>query len=208
VWNKFGVGKGENNKMRYGKALHALILGGIATVAIGAFMPSTAGAQKPATAGVSALLNKANAINYAEIEMAKMAHNKAGDNQAMLTFAKTMQDDHQANEDAVTALSRQKNIKIEGTPASIDEKEKQLDNLNGGQFNEAFLKEAIVGHTEALRYFEIERAKFKSDPDVYLYVEETIPVVRAHLEMARSMKQQLGRNSQENPENNKHDSNR
>jgi putative membrane protein len=190
--------------MHHCKRISTFILGGIATVAVGAF-PATVRAQATApTAGVAGLLNKANAINYEEIEMAKMAKDKAGDNQALLTYAKTMQDDHQANEDALTALSRQKNVKIEGTPGSIDEKRKNMGNLSGGQFNEAFLNDAIAGHTEALHYFEGERAKFKADPDVNLYVEETIPIVRAHLEMARAMKRHLGEASRQNPENNKH----
>ena len=178
--------KVEDIKMQLIKVIPSLILGGIATVAVGAFVPGSAMAQEHA--GVSRLLNKANAINYEEIEMAKLASDKAGDNQALLTFAKTCKGDHQANEDAVTALSRAKNVKIEGTPASIDEHEKQMENLSGGAFNEAFLTEAVQGHAKALQFFESEKGKFRSDPDVYLYVEETIPVVRAHLEMARAMK--------------------
>jgi putative membrane protein len=186
--------------MSFSKALPGIIFAGIAAVAI-TFVPGTAGAQEPSPA-VSALLNKANTINYEEIQMAKMASDKAGDNQALLTLAKTMRDDHQANEDAVTALAKAKNVKIEGTPASVDQKNQQMDNLKGGQFNEAFLNDAVSGHAKALRFFENEKEKFGSDPDVKLYVEETIPVIRAHLEMARSLRAELGR-SNENPENNK-----
>jgi putative membrane protein len=186
--------------MHFSKAVSAMILAGMATVAIGAFIPRSASAQD---SGVSRLLNKANAINYEEIEMAKLAKSKAGDNQALITLATTLQDDHQANEDAVTALSRSKNVKIEGTPASIDQKYKEMDNLRGAQFDQAFLNEMVEGHTKALRFFEGEKSKFSADPDVNLYVEETIPVIRAHLEMARSMRTELGRNSRENPENNK-----
>jgi putative membrane protein len=187
--------------MSFSKALPGMIFAGLATVAVGAFVPGSAGAQEPSPA-VSALLNKANTINYEEIQMAKMASDKAGDNQALLTLAKTMRDDHQANEDAVTALAKAKNVKIEGTPASVDQKNQQMDNLKGGQFNEAFLNDAVSGHAKALRFFEDQKAKFGNDPDLKLYVEETIPVVRAHLEMARSMRAELGR-SNENPENNK-----
>jgi putative membrane protein len=186
--------------MRLNKVVPGMILGGLATVAIGAFVPGSACAQD---AGVARLLNKANAINYEEIEMSKLAKDKAGENQALLTLAKTMQDDHQANEDAVTALSRSKNVKIEGTPASIDQRYKEMDNLKGAQFDQAFLNDAVEGHTKALRFFEGEKGKFSGDPDVNLYVEETIPVIRAHLEMARSMRAELGHNSRENPENNK-----
>jgi len=205
--------------MRISKVVPTLILGGIATVAIGAFVPGAAMAQdansemaSPTTANsadesnpaLSALLNKANAINYEEIQMGKTAADKAGDNQALLTMAKTMRDDHQANEDAVSALARAKNVKIEGTPGSISDKLKRMDNLNGAQFNHAFLSDAVQDHTRALRFFETERGKFRADPDVSLYINQTIPVIRAHLEMARSMQKDLGTTNTENPANNKH----
>src|SRR5215469_14787468 len=159
--------------MRLNKILPGAIFGGIATIALGMAIPG--GAMAQTDNGVSRLLNKANAINYEEVEMAKLAKDKAGDNQALMTLAKTMQGDHQANEDAVTALSRQKNVKIEGTPAAIDTREKHFENLNGGAFNEAFLSEAVEGHSKALRFFESEKGKFHGDPDVNLYLAETIP---------------------------------
>lgn len=193
--------------MRFTKVIPSLLFGGIATIAMGTLVPTEASAQESDPA-VSTLLNKANAMNYEEIEMAKLARDKAGDNQALLTFAKTLQDDHQANEDAVTALSRQKDVKIQGTPASIDQKQKQMDNLNGAQFDQVFLSDEIADHTRALRFFESERSKFRGDRDVNLYVAETIPVLRAHLDMARSIEHELGHGSPENPENNKSASSR
>ena len=63
----------------------------------------------------ASLLNKANQMNYEEIETAKLAHEKAGDNQALLTYADTIKGDHEANEESVSALSRQKSVKLEGT---------------------------------------------------------------------------------------------
>jgi putative membrane protein len=186
--------------MRLVKAVPGLVLG--ATLAFGAFVPMNALAQEPA-AGVARLLNKANAMNYEEIQMAKLAKDKAGDNQALTTYAETIQGDHEANEDAVTALSRQKNVKIEGTPASIETKKKDMQNLNGAQFDQAFLNDAVEDHSRALEFFETEKGKFRGDPEVYLYIQETIPGLHAHLEMARNMKAELGQMSRENPENNK-----
>jgi hypothetical protein len=61
----------------------------------------------------ASLLNKANQMNYEEIETAKLAHEKAGDNQALLTYADTIKGDHEANEESVSALSRQKSVKLE-----------------------------------------------------------------------------------------------
>ena len=163
----------------------ALLTGGL-TVIVPGLIVNSATAAEPAP-GVSTLLNKANAMNYEEIELAKLARDKAGDNQALKTFAKTLESDHKANEDAVTALSRQENVALSGTPASIDQKYKRMESLNGADFNRAFLNDAVKDHSEALAFFEADKTKFSNDPNVYRYVEETIPVLRSHLEMARTL---------------------
>ena len=197
--------------MRIPKLAPTMIFGAIATIAVLGFLvagaalagESDSGNAATTNSGIARLLNKANAINYEEIQMAKMAQDKAGDNQALLTFAKTMQADHQANEDAVTALSNQKNVKINPTPASMRQKVEQMQNLKGAQFNGAMINAEVQDHQKALKFFEGERGRFSSDPHVALYVDETIPVLRAHLQMAKALQQHMGQASNENPENNK-----
>ena len=150
----------------------------------------------------ASLLNKANQMNYEEIETAKLAHNKAGDNQALLTYADTIKRDHEANEESVSALSRQKSVKLEGTNSDKVDKS-PLRDLKGGAFNEAYLRDQVQGHQEALREFESARGQFKSDPDMELYVQQTVPVLRAHLKMAENLKKHISEGSTENPANNK-----
>jgi len=150
----------------------------------------------------ASLLNKANQINYEEIETAKLAHEKAGDNQALLTYADTIKGDHEANEESVTALSRQKSVKLEGTDSDKVDKS-PLRDLKGGAFNEAYLSEQVRGHEEALRAFESAREQFKGDPDMDLYVQQTLPVLQAHLKMAENLKKHISEGSTENPANNK-----
>ena len=96
----------------------------------------------------AALLNKANQINYEEIETAKTAHDKAGDNQALMTYADTIKGDHEANQEAVTALSRQMSVKLEGTETSKTKSNPMAD-LKGGAFNEAYLNDQVMGHKNA-----------------------------------------------------------
>jgi putative membrane protein len=189
-----------------------LIFGGIATLTIAAFVPGSAlagtdysagNAGTSANPGVAQLLNKANAINYEEIQMADVTENKAGDNQALMTFAKTLKADHQANEDALAALARQENVHIEHTPASMSQKLDQMKQLNGSQFDSAMLNGEVKDHQKALSFFENEKAKFHNNPNVAMYVEETIPVLRAHLQMAKTLQQHIGEASNENPTNNK-----
>ena len=162
-----------------------LIFSSLTAIASGLIVNGAVAAET--ALGVSTLLNKANAMNYEEIELAKLARDKAGDNQALKTFAKTLESDHKANEDAVTVLSRQENVALSGTPASIDLKYKRMESLNGADFNRAFLNDAVKDHSEALAFFEADKTKFRNDPNVYRYVEETIPVIRSHLQMARTL---------------------
>ena len=150
----------------------------------------------------AALLNKANQMNYEEQETAKIAHNKAGDNQALMTYADTIRGDHEANEEAVSALSRQKSIKLEGTNPDKLEKN-SLKDLSGGVFNDAYLDDQIKGHKEALSIFESAEGSYASDPDMKLYIEQTLPVLQAHLKMAQNLRRHVSPMSAEDPSNNK-----
>jgi putative membrane protein len=149
------------------------------------------------------LLNQANKMNYDEIDTAKTAKSKAGDNQPLITYAETLKADHQANQEAVNALATQKNVKLETEPQQADKEEKSLDKLDGGAFNAAFLQDEINDHEKALAEFTSAKSQFSEDPDVKLYIEETIPVLKAHLEMAKNLQSQMGTNNNENPANNK-----
>ena len=154
-------------------------------------------------ANIGQLLNQANVMNYDEIQAAKTAKDKAGDNQSLTTYAETLKGDHEANQEAVKALSSQKNVKLESVPSEVDQKVKALDKLDGGAFNTAFLRDEVIDHEKALSSFKSARSKFKEDPDVELYIDQTIPILKAHLEMAKNLESQVGANVNEDPANNK-----
>jgi predicted outer membrane protein len=125
-----------------------------------------------------ALLNQANQMNYEEQQTAKIALSKAGDNQALMTYADTLKYDHQANEDAVSALARQKSIKLEGTE-SKSEITSKFNNMKGGEFDSAFLTDEIKDH------------------------EKMIGVFKSHLKVAENLRKDMAAGSHENPANNK-----
>jgi predicted outer membrane protein len=172
-------------------------------VSAAAFALLSIAGTKAQAADPSILLNKANVINYEEIQMAKTAKSKAGDNQSLTFFAETLEADHKANEEALTALSRQKGVRIEGTPAEADVKVKELVNLDGGAFNEVFLKDEIADREKAIALFEHARTTFADDPDMELYIGQTIHIMQAHLEMAKGIHRHLSKSSPQSPANNK-----
>jgi len=172
-------------------------IGLLAIAVAGPALALTSSADDAAT-----LLNKANQMNYEEQETAKMAKSKAGDNQALITYADTIRGDHEANEEAVSVLSRLKSIKLEGTNPDKVEKN-SLKDLSGGAFNDAYLDDQIKGHKDALSMFESAKGNYRSDPDMELYIEQTLPVLQAHLKMAQNLRRHVSPMSAEDPSNNK-----
>jgi len=80
------------------------------------------------SAGMTSLFNQANQINNEEQEMAKELRSKAGDNQALITMADTLKDDHVHNQVALEALASQKNVKLKSCEKD-KATEDRLDNL-------------------------------------------------------------------------------
>ena len=96
--------------------------------------------------------NQANQMNNEEQDMAKELKSKAGDNQALITMADTIQEDHKANQAALEALASQKKVTLksyEKNKAAQD----QLDNLKGAQFNQSFFKNGHPRSREGSGFF-------------------------------------------------------
>jgi putative membrane protein len=163
-------------------------------------IPTVASAQ---SANLGSLLNQANQINNQEQDMASELKSKAGDNQTLITLAETMNEDHKANQSALETLASQKKIDLNSYKKN-KAVQNELDNLDGAKFNQAFLTMDIRDHQKALASFRKARTEFAHDPDVRVYIDQTIPVLEAHLKMAENLHrddQALG--SRENGTNNK-----
>jgi len=62
----------------------------------------------------------------------------------------------------------------------------------------------IRDHEKALAAFRRARSEFSSDPQVLVYIDQTIPVLEAHLKMAQNLhNDDKAMGSHENPANNK-----
>lgn len=166
----------------------AAILMAAALPAFGATNSNSANSNSANSNEVS-LLNKASQINQSEEDMANMLSNKAGDNVALSTLATTLKDDHEANQSAVKSLADKQNITLKSYQPD-DALKKKMDNLNGAAFYGAFLAHEATDHREALRTFENAR-NLTNNRDMKLYVDETIPVLRAHLEMVENVRRDL-----------------
>jgi len=167
---------------------------------IGVGAPRLALAQ---SANVASFLNKANQMNNEEQEQAKELRSKAGDNQALVTMADTLSQDHKANQAALESLAKQENVSLDSYKPNKVEQDR-LENLKGAQFNNEFLNANVRDHKEALATFKRAKVNMAGDPNVKVYIDQTIPVLESHLKMAENLRHDdkvMG--SAENPENNK-----
>ena len=163
-------------------------------------IPAVASAQ---SASLNSLLNQANQMNNEEQDMASELKSKAGDNQTLITMAETLKEDHKANQSALETLASQKNVNLNSYKKN-EAAQNELDNLNGAKFNQRFLNMDIRDHEKAIESFRKAKTEFANDPNVRVYIDQTIPILEAHLKMAQNLHrddQALG--SHENRTNNK-----
>jgi putative membrane protein len=160
----------------------------------------------PAKLTPDSLLNRANQMNQEEENMMRLAQNKAGDNQALKTMATTITEDHKANQQALEALAKQENVNLKNNDNNSPAYNR-LKNLKGAAFNQAFLNDQIRDHERALKLFEEARNQAQKR-EIKVYIDETIPILRSHLQMAKNMKNDMmAMGSPENPTNNKQNGN-
>ena len=103
----------------------------------------------------------------------------------------------------IDSLAKQENVTLDSYKPNKIEQDR-LDNLKGAEFNHEFLTANIRDHKKALATFKKAKVEMAGDPNVKVYIDQTIPVLESHLKMAENLRHDdkvMG--SAENPENNK-----
>lgn len=123
----------------------------------------------------------------AEVEMGKLAVQKAS-NDSVKQFGQKLIDDHTKANAKLQAVASKANVQV---PESLDSKHQskvdKLSKLSGSAFDKAFVKEAVKDHEEDVRAFQQE-AENGSMPRVKDFANSTLPTLQEHLEMAKNLK--------------------
>jgi len=115
-----------------------------------------------------------------EVEMGKIAVNRAQDPQ-VVSFAQRMIADHTEVNDSLKQLASAKGITLP-TQVSAEQK-KEMDRvsaLSGPQFDRAYMMLMVNDHENDLR-----------DPDLRQFAANTAPILDEHLEEARKISESL-----------------
>jgi predicted outer membrane protein len=107
------------------------------------------------------------------------------------TLANTIKWNDVANQQAVEEIASKQHINLNSN-ANIPTPDAKLLHLTGDQFATAYIDTEIRDQTNALHAYQKAQKDLKNDPNVELYIEQSIPVVQTHLKEAQILKQHEG----------------
>jgi len=137
------------------------------------------------SAGDRKFIEKAAKGGMAEVEIGRLAQEKASSAQVM-QFAKRMVDDHSKANDQLKGLAALKGVTL---PSEMDKGDRRdMDKLakkSGADFDREYMKHMVSNHKKDVSEFKDE-AKSAKDADVKTFAASTLPTLEQHLELAKS----------------------
>jgi putative membrane protein len=128
-------------------------------------------------------LQEAAAGNMAEVELGRLAAQKAMRDEVK-QFGTRMVDDHTKANDDLKAVASANGVTL---PAATDKKVQKemsrLEKLSGGDFERAYMKAMVKDHRKDVHEFR-EHAKSKRDNDARAFAARTLPILISHLDAA------------------------
>jgi len=139
----------------------------------------------------------------AEVELGRLASEKASSSEVK-DFAKKMVDDHSKANDELKSIASTKNITL---PTETDGKHKaaidRLSKMSGEAFDRAFAQDMLSDHKKAVSAFRTE-SKSGKDPEVKAFAAKTLPTLESHLKQAEDLnKSVVGTSGVKEPEKSK-----
>jgi putative membrane protein len=154
--------------------------------------PSGKMANSPVPKDEQEFLAKLAHDNEEEIEMAKLAKQKAS-SAKVKTYADQLLRDHQNAADQVKTCAKGKNIDLSPTRSDMagmkDEHKAAMDklkSLKGADFDREFVRQMIADHEKTIKEVTAARTRFK-DPELTRLLDTLLPTLKQHLAMAKDL---------------------
>jgi putative membrane protein len=155
---------------------------------------SAAAAGYGAHGGDSAFMMKAGGDGLAEVELGRLAIDRASSSDVK-SFAQMMVDDHSKANGELTGLAAQKSVTLPSEPPPPAKAAKDhLSSLSGAAFDKAYMDHMVKDHEKAVALFSKEASGGK-DPDTKSWAEKTLPTLQQHLAKAREVAGKVGTSS-------------
>jgi len=125
-----------------------------------------------------------------EIEIGKLAKSKST-NANVKKFADMLIAEHTKASNDLKPFAEKQNVSL---PLALTEKGKEkYDKLNektGKDFDQKFADMMVEGHEDAVKKME-KAAENANDPDIKIWAANLVPILRTHLEHAKTLKEQV-----------------
>jgi len=149
------------------------------------------GTAKHMTASERMFIRKAAEGGKAEVELGKLAQEKAASPEVK-QFGERMVNDHSKANDQLKEVAQKEGVTL---PTKLDAKDAatkaRLEKLSGEAFDRAYMKDMVADHKTDVAEFERE-ARSGSDPDLKAFAQKTLPTLREHLRMASDAAAKVG----------------
>jgi putative membrane protein len=125
-----------------------------------------------------------------EVQLGKLAQEKAADAKVK-QFGKRMEQDHSKANDELKKIASDKGVQLSN---DLDSKHKsnvdKLAKLSGADFDKRYVEAMVSDHKEDIKKFQRVSEKGK-DADLKKFAGQTLPTLKEHLQLAESTAQQV-----------------
>jgi putative membrane protein len=131
-------------------------------------------------------IEKAAMGGVVEVEMGKLAQQKASSDQVKQFGARMVQDHGKAN-DELKQLAQSKGVAVPAAPATTHHGEvDKLSKLSGAQFDREFMSHMLSDHRKTVADFK-KASESAKDSEVKAFAGKTLPTLQDHLSQAQSI---------------------
>jgi putative membrane protein len=131
-------------------------------------------------------MTKAAMMDMAEIQTGRLAVSQ-GASESVRQFGQRMIDDHTRTSQQLMQMASAAGFT---PPQTLDAKHQaaaaKLGRLTGAEFDRAYMKQMVKDHQEAVSLYQRQSTR-GTMPDLRSFASATLPALREHLTMARSM---------------------
>ncbi len=151
---------------------------------------STAGPKTKISSDDANFVKDAAQGGLMEVQLGKLAQEKAG-NEKVKEFGKRMEQDHSKANDELKKIASDKGMQLSN---ELDKKHKakvdKLAKLSGADFDKQYMDAMVSDHKEDIKKFQREADKGK-EADLKQFASQTLPILKEHLQLAESTAQQV-----------------
>ena len=124
----------------------------------------------------------------AEIDLGRLGEQKAQATEVK-ALARRLVADHTKSNQQLMKIAQQEGAQPPAQPSKAERSQRaKLDKLNGQAFDKAFVKQIVQDHQKDIEYFQKQQDSLK-DPTLKSFAQQTLPVLRKHLQMAQQTEQ-------------------